>query len=66
MSYTTKRKIMNSTVYLVLGLVVAAVVTITVVTFVSMRSHKQPENPVKPSEHRPLPTRTLRTPFPPQ
>ena len=38
MSYTTKRKIMNSTVYLVLGLVVAAVVTITVVTFVSMLS----------------------------
>lgn len=50
MSYTTKRKIMNSTVYLVLGLVVAAVVTITVVTFVSMRSHKQPENPTPP-EH---------------
>lgn len=50
MSYTTKRKIMNSTVYLVLGLVVAAVVTITVVTFVSMRSHKQPENPVSPDQ----------------
>ena len=42
MSYTTKRKIMNGTVYIVLGLVLTAVICVTVATVVGMRRKKQP------------------------
>ena len=42
MSYQTKRKILNSTVYIVLGLVIAAVIAVTVVTVVGMHSEKNP------------------------
>ena len=51
MSYQTKRKLLNSTVYIVLGLVITAVICITVATFVSMRSKSvQPQSDVQPSE----------------
>ena len=42
MVYQTKRKILNSTIYIVLGLVIVAVICITVATFVGMRSKKTP------------------------
>lgn len=40
MSYTTKRKILNSTVYIVLGLIITAVLCITVATFIGMKKEK--------------------------
>ncbi len=42
MSYTTKRKIMNSSVYIVLGLVITAVLCVTIATFAGMRNKKKP------------------------
>ena len=40
MSYTTKRKVMNSSVYLVIALVAVAVLMVSAVTAASMRSKK--------------------------
>lgn len=49
MIYQTKRKILNSTVYIVLGLVITAVIVITIATFVGMRN-KTPEPDVSTEE----------------
>ncbi len=42
MSYTTKRKLMNSSVYIVLGLVITAVLCVAVATFAGMKDKKKP------------------------
>ena len=51
MSYTTKRKILNSTVYIVLGLVITAVICVTIATFAGMRNNRT----TRPLETKPAP-----------
>lgn len=45
MSYTTKRKVMNSTVYIVIGLVTLAVLLVSVATAIGMKSKNPPPVP---------------------
>ena len=50
MSYATKRKIMNSSVYIVLGLVITAVLCVSVATVVGMKNKKIPSETVTEAE----------------
>ena len=50
MSYATKRKIMNSSVYIVLGLVITAVLCVSVATVVGMKNKKIPSETVTDAE----------------
>lgn len=47
MNFTTKRRILNSSVYIVLGLVIIAVISITAVTLFGMRKSENPPDPAK-------------------
>ena len=40
MRYTTNKKVVNTTIYTVLGLVIAAVLTVTIATFVGMKNNE--------------------------